>query len=509
MTKHKASVARHASNKLRPRPFQEFICLIGAPSNTFNGWESILAKAGSDDVVSAPMPAPHTREEIRYYVRFKPIPFVGDGSNVRDLKKHGWSPEAYKRVKDKGWDPATVQGEASTTHDIYWGNFAVSASRLFILDSFDSPLRKPDPRPGDIITFVVFAPGYDQRWNVDWASSPYNIPTNVKLYIDPKDKAADFRKDPDLESSARPPRPPSSAASQSNWVPPSERDRAARDKALVQKEIEAEKIRRIPESDINYYIMMSTTSDVEDHYMRRPRMNRVNNTYRGWIMEEVGGAALGKHRDVLVKFLFISTIDQFTNYVKSGTFSGTEDEDYSFMPIRPPKKDAYNRPLKVNYKWYEHWNTSPGIKRSKIKIGRFDYFGHSSYDAIMLEYGWSNQKGEEPSGSVIVGFDHLNSAFTPDVLTADAHASLWGCFLGAYHQSDGSVIDGIGKKLTSMFRGGVCAAEDFTDFSGVLASDHDMPRPMTWVLDAGTDTYHRDKGPFTFYPFVKGTPGSK
>lgn len=490
-----ANVARHAYNKLRPRTPQEFLCLVGAPSNTFNGWMTdffyIEANGAEPWAFTAGMPAPRSQADIKYYVGFTPQTYSGSLAGVTMIREKGWSQQACERARQDGRDVSRFFANRAATHDVYWGNFAVSASRLYTLTGFPDPLKKPDPRPGDIITFMVYAPGYDQRWKIDFRASPYNRPVHYKKYIRPDDPAAQSLRDPYAYTGpkVRVPVPV-------DYTPAEQRQRAEAE-ARHKREIEEDRNRPLDEDDVNFYILMSTTNGIEDHYMRRARYNRANSEYRGWLLEEAVDGASAKYPACLVKILFFSKPDEFLKYVKSGSFSGTEGKDFDFTPGRPVQKDAYNRPMKWPFPWHSYWNDTPSVKRSKIKIRRFDYFGHSSEALMMLEYGWTNSKGEEPSASVWLEFPQLNDAFQPGVLASDAHASLWGCYLGGLRDTEkNTVTAGIGAKLASRFRGGVCAAEEFTEYAEILVADDAMPFPATW--DTTGKMTRRD---FKFYPF--------
>ena len=85
-----ASVARHVDNKLRPLPPQEYICLIGGCTNTFNGWISEVYNPKSGEFIWNPMPRPHNRIEIDYYLT---TPQAVDLRTIdkSQWNKYGWS----------------------------------------------------------------------------------------------------------------------------------------------------------------------------------------------------------------------------------------------------------------------------------------------------------------------------------------------------------------------------------------------------------------------------------
>ncbi|MBC8001928.1 MAG: hypothetical protein H7X97_05005 [Opitutaceae bacterium] len=239
---------------------------------------------------------------------------------------------------------------------------------------------------------------------------------------------------------------------------------------------------------------MQMTADRDDKYLFR--INGYD-SYRDWMESKCLGSV--KAPDVLAKVIFFNDSAEFISYCNSGKFPRTgghsvvEGTDYSLRPMRPVPHDIYGRPLPRTAPWLKHWNSTPDVDRSQIKICRFDYFGHSDSSEMMLEYGWSNQKGEVPVSDVGLSDLELFASFPPSVLTADAHAALWGCYLGE--------SGGIGPGLAKRFRGGVCAADVRTDFSQIVVNDTEMPYPVKDEWNAA-GVHRRSRGEFKKFPYA-------
>jgi hypothetical protein len=127
-----------------------------------------------------------------------------------------------------------------------------------------------------------------------------------------------------------------------------------------------------------------------------------------------------------------------------------------------------------------------------VLVHRFDYIGHSTVWAMMLRYGWINQKGFLPAGDAETALvkEQLDACFLGKVLTPDAHAMLWGCNLGATGVlDDGVTKSGIGPWIAKHFGGGVVAAEAKTSFTAITKKSTNMPTP--------------DNGHWTLYPKPK------
>jgi hypothetical protein len=383
---------------------------------------------------------------------------------------------------------------------------------LFLKDSaLSAPHERPKPRKGDIVTFFIYYPAYKKRSKVDWRASPYNIAHREK-YIDPKTnpQAAAWWHSP--VPSAPINLPPVKPGHVTRTV---QDEQASRKREEADKKAsEADKYRILDEDDINFYILMSTTGENTDKAIKRPKFE---GHYVEYLRGDMGDGPLGSayHFGALTKVFFFSRVAELTQYLQTGKWEGKEwdggkDEDesgnkknYVFSPGRPVRKDIYNRPLKVNTPWYKAWDKTPSVDRNLVKVRRFDYFGHSDAENMILLYGWENEKGEPPDYDHTMTIAGLEKCFQGKVLTHDAVAALWGCNLGA-NMEDGS--PGIAPRLAEkLFPGGAVAADQRTTFDHVLDNDYAMPEPMPdYVWDAAKNAWVEVKGTWKFYPHKKG-----
>src|SRR3954451_10793119 len=99
--KETAAVARHIDNKLRPRPPQEYIVLVGGCTNTFNGWHSFVDNAAGTDSIWDAMPAPHSQRDIQYMFK---TPKAVDLNTIDKEKwnEYGWSESGVEELRKKG-----------------------------------------------------------------------------------------------------------------------------------------------------------------------------------------------------------------------------------------------------------------------------------------------------------------------------------------------------------------------------------------------------------------------
>jgi hypothetical protein len=509
--KDTASVARHVDNKLRPLPPQEYIVIVGGCTNTFNGWHSFMNDATDTDSIWNPMPSPQNQYEMQFMFK---TPQAVDINTIDKSKwtEYGWSEYGVGELKGKGWNGKTVHPQHPESHDLYWGNFIDPATRLYFqTGSLSNPHQRPEPKKGDIVTFFIYYTAYRKRNRLDWRASPYNF-YNRNKYVDPKlnPTAAAWWGRPTTPSTNKVtiPGPPITRT-----VHDIENEKKR--KEADQKAREADKVKKLEEDDVNFYILMSTTSENTDHAIKRPKND---NHYFEYMRGDWGDGPLGSvyKFGALCKVFFFTDINQIVDYVQRGKWVGKEwdggpdtaddgtSKNYVFMPGRPVYRDIYNRPLKVTTPWYKHWDKTPNVDRDLIKIRRFDYFGHSDASNMILEYGWSNEKGEPPDYDYTMVFDDLRIIFKGKVLTHDATAELWGCNLGA-NNDDGT--PGIAPQLAELlFPGGVVAADVRTIFDHVLDNESNMPEPAEgYVLNADKTAYVKAPGKWTFYPHKMGT----
>ncbi|MCA9311058.1 MAG: hypothetical protein KDA21_07620, partial [Phycisphaerales bacterium] len=178
--------SRAALNTLSRRAPREYIVIVGAPTNFFNGYYTFVGLQealrrgeppdGSWDFQVAG-PDPRTRREIDWYLDFTPkaLPIAADAPD-HVWKQHGWSRQARDELKKRSWRPEQTMSWPSSTHDLYWGNFIDPAMRLYQFEApFTPPLTRPRPQPGDILTYLVYHPGYLLRDTIDFDASPHNM----------------------------------------------------------------------------------------------------------------------------------------------------------------------------------------------------------------------------------------------------------------------------------------------------------------------------------------------
>jgi hypothetical protein len=244
------------------------------------------------------------------------------------------------------------------------------------------------------------------------------------------------------------------------------------------------------EEVINHHILMQTTDGNTSEAVKRPENMHHYLDYLHDIPRKIvfGPLLAGEPRlpDVLVRLLLINDEFTFRNYLKTGAFAGRHwihpldkrsEEDMGAGARLDERGAFYDQALGVSGRsWAQRWRRilashapTPGVNRQKIKVKRFDYFGHAVAQGPVLYFGWGNRKGEHPFGP---GFFELwdRTAGFPEpgsrAFARDASAWLWGCRLGRYYA----------PWLTSHFRD-VTACEDLTDYSGILASPGAMPVP--------------------------------
>ncbi len=489
----KAALARRARNKRRPQPAREFVCLVGGPCNTFNGYVAYGWKDGSDKVLFLPGAPPRSREDIDFYLNFKPQTIDIKSKPKSEWRRYGWSEEAVKELDRVKWRGSDITTSKTETHDVYWGNFVTPAARLYNDTApWKAPLKRPLPRVGDIVTFLVYTPPYERRGEVDFEASPYNFIHRTKP------DAAKYWKSA-YSSSGKPARVKSKKPA---WNTEQGRRDEKKRKEANEAAARADKHRALSQEDINFHILMRTTSENTAEFIKRPKSER---HYMQHLYDELLDSV--QKRGVLTKLLLVRDKQEIITYLSTGAWKGAEitsynrmvnwdnpsddeidamadpeQENFGFTPPRPVKKDTSGRPLKWTLPWYKAWNSSPMVDRGKVKIHRFDYIGHAQDWTLLLEYGWDNEKGEVTQRNVEMGWEELDKALDKGkVLTPDAHAMLWGCSLADPGGGNTWKNGGWAEYLATYFLGGVVAAKDKTDFAKVITGPGNMPRPIDGV----------------------------
>ncbi len=411
---------------------EEYIVLVGGPTNTFNGYTYL------------------DREQRKYL----PVPHPGNLANLKSYIEN-------------------YNGEHPATHDRYWANFLDPAMRLFT-QGFAKP------RPGDIVTIIVYLKPYLLRQATDWEASPYN----QLLHRNSPAVRYTPEFDPYVQQGLIPPGPPLPDA-------PPEGPRTAfsfpsQPRAIVHNHRDAER-----EEVINHHILMRTTLGNTGELIRRPENGHHYQDYIHDIPRKIvfGPMLLGEPRlpNVLVRLLLINDQATFEIYLATGTFEGQHwihpfdkhsEEDMGSGARVNEQGSFYDQALGVTDRsWAHRWRKvlathakTPNVNRAKIKVKRFDYFGHAGRTGFWMIFGWGNKKGEHPTDLKYGEFWRSGEGFPArgsKVFSRDASAWLWGCSLGGYY----------GPHLTDHFKK-VTAAEVLTDFSGILSSPSAMPVPV-------------------------------
>lgn len=360
----------------------------------------------------------------------------------------------------KGWAnmegyPKTVAGvprylrEGGGTHDIYWANFLDPAPRLFWNGI-------AQPQPGDLVTILVVSPGFLRRQRLDWEASPYNR----ELHPRP------------LQPKKEEPR---------GWIPFRNPDPPV---------VPAKPSTQDPEYMINHEIMMRTTSDNAPGVIRRPTQARqyeeiIHNLPRAVIFgPDLGGEA--RLPDVLVKVVLIRTVDEFVAYMKDGTVSGERWQhafDVPSFETAAPSEVGRAGPIDEDHSYYDfavapsskawaiRWaklkatHAKPqAVNRRKVKIKRFDYFGHSFPESFEALFGWPNKQETWDYASTFARIPR-------SAMTANSFAHLWGC----------SLAQSMAWDLVRHFRK-IRAAESLTTYKEIPRFPTSMPVPDEgWV----------------------------
>jgi len=410
-----------AKNKVaRPRTApREFVVVVGAPSNTFNGYVQLKPGTNEDE----PRPKPHTLGELANYLPPNPNPnFVG-------------------------------------THDLYWANFVDPVHRLFRLGI-------AQPEPGDLVTVAVFFKPYELRADADWNASPYNmLAWRNSPWVRGKEPY-----DPLIFASsqgvAKAPQKPTSRKA----------DPKFKSEPVSDARIDHEILMRTTKED-------DSTAALKRPRRPSHWIDLLHDIPRRVVMGNpqliADPPALPR---VLVKLILIRDLAELLGYLATGNWAGEraihlldthDEEDMANGGIHEDSTYDYHALGKVPQHALKFWKQVPVVDRKHVKIQRLDYFGHSNEDSWFLRYGWGNDKGEMPVGEVTVDASMLldqTFAFGPKPHFApDAVCQMWGCSLG----TPGRMAEQLSKLIPE-----VIASNDLSTYEHIADSDSTMPEPI-------------------------------
>ncbi|WP_437899933.1 hypothetical protein [Sorangium sp. So ce124] len=404
------------------RPPQEYVVIVGGPSNMFNGFFHAV-----DEDNDAPEEAPKSTAKA-------------------EIKKYIYGPGGVRKLDNAP--------DRTVTHDLYWANFLYTAVKLF-------ETRQVQPQPGDIATIVVYLPPYLLRQATDWAASPYNPRHFAKAWVNNK-----FPYDSSYRISEQGTGAPAVRVPAHSTAPP---------------------IPSMREDDIDFEIFMNTVAEVDVHgvdlfdggFYRRPQspvayLEHIQDVPYRLIGHDSTPVRYGPPlRNVLVKLLLLRNEQDLLDYLAMGTWAGapwTRNDRLSDTRTHVAASTYYRRTPP------EEWRATPSVDRTKVKIKRIDYIGHSGYieagtptedNAFFLQYGWYNTKGELPQPEVVISSVTLEKTLSPALFTKDASAKFWGCRLG----------DLMAPRLSKLFPNRIEATKALVDFSFVLESPTALPAP--------------------------------
>ncbi len=259
--------------------------------------------------------------------------------------------------------------------------------------------------------------------NTDWNASPYNQELHGR--------SPWVRGNPEYDPYAKgghvtlPPQPSTGAVDQRKPDPPSTPPDHNREDVL------------------DHDILMRTTTANTDGVIKQPTTDEdylqyIHNAPRRIVYgRQLGGTAVV--RDVLVKLLFVNKVADFLKYLKTGQCSAkywkhmldTVSEGGG-SAVRPDTDGSYyDATIDFSSRaWQGRWKRllkaglqPPAIDRHKVKIRRFDYFGHSGEAEFWPLYGWYNAKGELPNyriGEFSIDGDMLKEALEGKTFERDS-----------------------------------------------------------------------------------------
>lgn len=423
-------------NRRFRKHIEEYLVIVGGPSNTFNGYYHYDAIHDKD--VPEPAPSDSSPAQIRRYI--------------------------------KG-DPAlTNPDEQTESHDVYWANFIYSAVKLI-----ETGIVRP--QPGDILTFIICLRPYELRAKVDWQASPWNLQLHRNspwvAGKDPYDSTIRLAEQGTLGPSSPRGHPNGKTA---QTVPPtfSHNEHVINHEILMRTTGEYNKNTGKPLPDGGFHKRPHSPQDYIDAILLIPWRIAYGSQF-GEFPPSPKAPPLTK---VFVKLLFLRSIDDLYAYILNGTWTGNR---YLHLLETHDEKDIANQIPLDEASWYglaflkgspphPEWQSLPTVDRTKVKIKRLDYFGHSGPDDLFLQYGWTNKKGEKvPEGEVLVPKEELDSRLTSDLFTSDSFAHLWGCNLG---EGMAPVIARTVKRVR--------ACNSSTNYDPILAPDdpYAMPIPL-------------------------------
>jgi hypothetical protein len=425
-------MSTHSVRRKPHDPAREFLILVGAPSNTFNGYYHYDAHL--DKSVPNPRPFHTTDAEIRAYI-------YGDGTH------------------------------RAITHDLYWANFIYSAVKLI-------ELGIARPERGDILTIILWLPGYLDRISVDYKASPYND----HLHQNSVWVAGKKPYDRSLLSSQQGILAPFPSAHMPEHQPPSNSPPST------------------PEPDIDFEILMRTTDENTPNggFHKRPAQvddyeQSISNIPRRLVLGSKFGTPPPVSVNVplmpmvQVKLLLMNAEQQFFDYVKQGTWPAGDKwvnihdivDEHDMSKVQPMSQCTWtDYSLTTDGKPLKDWQKAPSVDRSRVKIKRFDYFGHSSPldfhdddgvfhdDGFWIQYGQYNQKGQLATVERMIRASELETYLSKSLFTKDSYAKLWGCYLGDHM-----------APMLAKYIDTVVACPKFTSFDSVLNGSDEMPKP--------------------------------
>lgn len=465
----------------RADPPQEYVIIVGGPSNPYNGYyyES-GALPGTTDLTPSPPPVDSTAKAVMAYTR------------------------------------GTLSGVVPHMHDRYWANFIYSAVKLVETGQIR-------PRAGDILTLMVYLPGYWLRDRKDWRASPYNPKHQHSAWVQghypfdphaaPPDPTPSIRRKPDVATRADV-LPPRSLA-------PYPRDWAAVDLAIFMLEINDMKTGPgVPQPfhpempDGGFPRLIQYPGEHMNLVLNVPARLALGSRYFGGVLPDgVRDNIPPTLRDVEIKMLFLDDdLTKLYQYLTTGTWVGPRWLNFLIEPgteisgtPQPLFFPTYGPAPSVNTGQFSRrlisismtedpqspgtvrlgatWTayippifteknavTNASVDRTRVKIKRFDYFGHSGgrralEDAFYLRWGWANAKGEVPWAEVYVPLtdlkEQLSQAATP-IFSDDSFVKLWGCKLA------NQLLEDSMAHMLSGFASKTMGADDLVDYSSVI-----------------------------------------
>jgi hypothetical protein len=429
------------SSKLLTRRYRahidEYLVIVGAPSNTFNGYFHVSVDPNTSKPTFYPEtpPADSSVAEVGHYI---------------------------------GGNPPRAAPDNTTTHDLYWANFAYAAVKLI-----QTGIVRP--QAGDILTFIIYWPGYELRAKKDWDASPYNMLLHRyspwvagKKPYDSTTRAAD-------QASDVPPRPlalPPNKTTTTTVPAGSPLEEKINHEILMRTTGEIDPPTQISQPDGGFHKRAHNPIDYFDSILGIP--------WRIGLGLEAGRYPPGPDAPplskVFIKLLFLREVLELREYLVQGTWTGkrylhimeteTEEDIGNMIPIS--EATWYGRVFPVPKVPHPEWLLAPAVNRASVKLKRLDYFGHSNASSLFLRYGWANKKGEEPNAEVFVTKDDLDAWLTPGLFAEESIAQLWGC----------SLADEMAPVLSSYINR-VRATSGFTSYDPILdaLNPFRMPEP--------------------------------